>query len=83
MLSYSFCFPNNRYDSFEFYLRTKLQPLDLDKLILLELPDDGTKTTRIRLKTDQLNERLITVLRCLNPRKSLKEPWDSHEVRTL
>lgn len=65
LLNYGFCFPGNKYDSYEFPLRLDVPVDDLFVPEIVDLNWSSARTQSVRLKKDQINEVMIAFLRSI------------------
>ena len=63
LLNYGFCFPGNRYDSFEFPLRLDVGVEDLFAPELVDLTWTNRMAQAVRLKKDQICDVMLSFLR--------------------
>ena len=61
LINYGFCFENNKFDSYEFFLRTQIS--DPTPHTVLVPKENTSGQLRIRLKRDQLNTELLSYIR--------------------
>ena len=80
LLNYGFCFPGNRYDSFEFPLRLDLGVDELFAPELVDLTWTNRMTQAVRLKKDQICEVMLGFLRSTCKKSFFKANRD-HEYQ--
>ena len=63
LINYGFCFPDNKYDSYELPMRVDLPFNDVNPAELIDFKHEHDQVQPIRFKIDQINETMVGYLR--------------------
>ena len=72
LLNYGFCFADNRYDSYHFWVKIDINLNDLFVPFMINFQDTEDYSQEIRIKTHQLNGLLFSYLRIICKTKFIK-----------